>query len=122
MTLAEYIDSNFSKIKSQLAWSDSLEITAITAKTLEIYGVDTEGEATDLTKLHALADFAVWRQAGNDVGLDYDFSADNASYKRSQQSEMISKNRDEALNAALVYMPSYSIGVSSSDDHPDWIE
>ncbi len=122
MTLAEYIDSNFSKIKSQLEWSDSLEITAITEKTLEIYGVDTEGEATDLIKLHALADVAVWRQALNDVSLDYNFSADNASYSRSQQADMIRENLNQAITEAVAYTANYAIGVSSSDDHPDWTE
>lgn len=120
MTLAEYITSNFSKIKSQLEWSDSIELAAITAKTLEYYGVDTEGEATDTKKLHALADVAVWRQALNDVSLDYNFSADGASYSRSQQADMIRENLDAAVTEATVYMPSYSIGVSSSEDHPDW--
>lgn len=120
MALADYITSNFSQIKTQLGWSDSEEITAITDKTLEMYGVDTEAEATDSRKLHALADVAVWRQALADVSLDYNFSADGASYSRSQQADMIRKNFDAAFNAAIVYMPNYAIGYSASDDHPDW--
>ena len=120
MTLATYIAANFAQVKSQLGWSDSLQITAITDKALEWYGVATEAEATDATKLHALADVAVWRQALNDVSLDYDFNADNAGYKRSQQADMIRKNLDTAESAALVYLSNYSILVSHSDDHPDW--
>ncbi len=122
MTLANYITSNFGQVKTQLGWSDSLQISAITDKALEWYGVSTEAEATDATKLHALADVAVWRQALNDVSLDYDFNADNAGYKRSQQADMIRKNLDTAETAALVYLPNYSILVSYSDDHPDWTE
>lgn len=122
MTLAAYITANFSQVKTQLGWSDSLQISAITDKALEWYGVSTEAEATDATKLHALADVAVWRQALNDVSLDYDFNADNAGYKRSQQADMIRKNLDTAETAALVYLPNYSILVSYSDDHPDWTE
>lgn len=122
MALADYITSNFGQIKSQLGWSDSLQISAITDKALEWYGVSTEAEATNAKKLHAIADLAVWRQALNDVSLDYDFSADNASYHRSQQSKMISDNYNQALNDALVYLPNYSILVSASDDHPDWTE
>lgn len=122
MALADYITSNFSQIKTQLGWTDSEEISAITDKTLEMYGVSTEAEATDSRKLHALADVAVWRQALNDVSLDYDFSADNASFSRSQQSKMIMDNYSQALNDALVYLPNYSILVSHSDDHPDWTE
>lgn len=120
MTIVEYITANFNKIKSQLEWSDSLEIQAITDKTLELYGVETEVEATDSKKLHALIDVCTWRQALADVSLDYNFSADNASYSRSQQADMIRDNLQEAMVAAIVYMPFYSIGVSASDDHPDW--
>lgn len=122
MTLAEYITANFRQIKTQLAWSDSLEITAITNKALEFYGVDTEAEATDAKKLHALADVAVWRQALADVSLDYSFSADGASYSRGQMSDHIRKNLDMAESGAIIYMPNYSITVSASDDHPDWTE
>jgi hypothetical protein len=39
MTLAAYITANFSQVKSQLGWSDSLQIVAITDKALEWYGV-----------------------------------------------------------------------------------
>ena len=122
MTLATYIAANFGQVKTQLGWSDSLQISAITDKALELYGVSTEAEATDATKLHALADVAVWRQALNDVSLDYDFAADGASYKRSGQADMIRKNLDTAEYAAIVYLPNYSILVSHSDDHPDWTE
>lgn len=121
MALSDYINSNFSQVKSQLGW-DSDDLSAILAKTLEFYGVATEVLATDTTKLHKLADVAVWRQALNDVTLDYDFSADNASYKRSQQHDMIRENLEEAVTYALVYMPNYSITINASDDHPDWTE
>jgi hypothetical protein len=122
VTLAAYITSNFAQVKSQLGWSDSLQIVAITDKALEWYGVETEAEATNAKKLHALADLAVWRQALNDVSLDYDFSADNASFSRSQQSKMIMDNYSQAMNDALVYLPNYSILINASDDHPDWTE
>lgn len=122
MTIATYITAHFRQIKTQLSWSDSLEITAITEKTLEYYGVATEAEATDTTKLHALADVAVWRQAMNDVSLDYNFSADGASYSRSQQHAMIQKNLETAESAAIVYMPNYAITYNATDDHPDWTE
>lgn len=121
MALSDYITANFRQVKTQLGWHDSLQVIAITDKTLEMYGVATEAEATDSKKLHALADIAVWRQALADVSLDYNFSADGASYSRSQQADMIRKNLDEATNNALVYLPNYSILINASDDHPDWI-
>lgn len=122
MTLAAYITSNFGQVKTQLGWSDSLQITAITEKTLEMYGVSTEAEATNTKKLHAIADLAVWRQALNDVSLDYNFSADGASYSRSQQADMIRKNLNDAITDAVAYSANYAIGYSTSDDHPDWTE
>lgn len=120
--LTTYINSNFRQVKTQLGWQDSDEIHTILDKTLEMYGVSTEEEATNTRKLHALADVAVWRQALNDVSLDYDFNADNAGYKRSQQADMIRKNLDTAETAAMAYLPNYSILVNHSDDHPDWTE
>ena len=120
MTLATYITDNFGQVKSQLGWSDSLQIATITDKALELYGVATEALATDTAKLHALADVAVWRQALADVSLDYNFSADGASYSRSQQADMMRKNLDAAYDAAIVYMSNYQIGVSSDPDHHDW--
>lgn len=122
MALADYITDNFGQIKSQLGWSDSVQLVTITEKTLELYGVATEAEATDTRKLHAIADVAVWRQALADVSLDYNFSADGASYSRSQQHDMIQKNLETAESAAIVYMPNYAITYSATDDHPDWTE
>lgn len=122
MALADYITANFLSIKTQLGWSDSLQIDAITEKTLEYYGVDTEAEATDSKKLHALADVAVWRQASNDVALDYSFQADGASYSRGQMHDHIRKSLDGAESAAIVYMPNYAITYNATDDHPDWTE
>ena len=82
MALADYITSNFGQVKTQLGWSDSLQLSGITDKTLEMYGVATEAEATNAKKLHAIADIAVWRQALADVSLDYNFSADGANYSQ----------------------------------------
>lgn len=120
MALADYITSNFGQIKTQLGWSDSLQLVAITEKALELYGVATEGLATDTTKLHALADVAVWRQALADVSLDYNFSADGASFSRSQQAEIIKGNLAIAESSAVAYLPAYKINVHVVDDHPDW--
>jgi hypothetical protein len=118
--LADYLSLNFSSIKTQLSWSDSIEVTAVINKTFEMYGVATEAEATDLTKLHALADVAVWRQALNDISLDYAFSADGASFSRNQAVDAIRKNLDNAESLAIAYLPAYNITVHNYDNHPDW--
>ena len=120
MTLATYISDNFPTVKSQLGWNDSTQIVTIVAKAVELYGVATEALATDTTKLHVLADVAVWRQALNDIALDYNFSADGASFSRSQAVDAIRKNLDEAYSVAIVYSSAYDMVVHAQDNHPDW--
>jgi hypothetical protein len=120
MTLATYISDNFPTIKSQLGWNDSTQIVTIVDKALELYGVATEALATDTTKLHALADVAVWRQALADISLDYSFSADGASFSRNQAVDGIRKNLDMAEGRAIVYMSSYDIVVHTQNNNPDW--
>ena len=120
MALATYISDNFPTVKTQLGWTDSVQIVTIVDKTLEFYGVATEVLATDLTKLHALADVAVWRQALNDIALDYAFSADGASFSRNQAVDAIRKNLDMAESKAIAYMPAYNITVHANDRNPDW--
>jgi hypothetical protein len=122
MTLTTYISDNFPTIKSQLGWSDSVQIAVIVDKAVELYGAASESVATDLAKLHVLADVAVWRQALNDISLDYAFSADGASFHRNQAVDAIRKNLAEAYTNAMVYMSGYDIVVHTQDDHPDWTE
>lgn len=120
MTLTSYITDNFPTIKTQLGWNDSVQIAVIVTKALELYGVTTEAEATDSVKLHALADVAVWRQALNDISLDYNWSADGASFSRSQAVDAIRENLSEAESKAIPYSSAYDIIVHTLDDHPDW--
>ena len=120
--LLDYINENFPTIKTQLGWTDGANIATIITKTLEMYGVSTEAEATDLTKLHALADVAVWRQALNDISLDYNWSADGASFSRSQAVTAIRENLMRAESAAMTYNPAYNITVHTLDNNPDWRE
>ena len=122
MALADYISDNFPTIKTQLGWLDSDQIPVIVDHAVELYGVATELLATDLTKLHALAEVAVWRQALNDISLDYSFAADNASFSRNQATDQVRKNLAEAESRAIVYMPAYSMIVHTQDNNPDWTD
>lgn len=120
MSLTTYINDYFYQVKAQLGWNDSTQIAAIIDKALELYGVDNEVDATNLTKLHSMADVAVWRQALNDIALDYSFSADGASYSRNQAVNQIRDNLREAESAAMIYMPNYQMIVHQNDPNPDW--
>lgn len=120
MALADYISDNFATIKSQLNWTDSVELPVIVTKALEMYGVANDSLAVDLVKYHALGDVAVWRRALNDIALDYNFSADGASFSRSQAVAAIRQNLAEAENKAIAYMPAYQMVVHQNDINPDW--
>ena len=122
MTLATYISDNFPTIKTQLGWSDSVTLPVIVDKALELYGVASDSLATDLVKYHALGDVAVWRQALNDIALDYNWSADGASFSRSQAVTNIRDNLADAENKAMVYMPAYQMTVHYTDQNPDWTD
>ncbi len=120
MTATDYINQNFPQIKTQLSWSDSTDVAYIIDKALEMYGVATEGAATDLVKLHALLDYSVWKRALNDISLDYAFSADQASFNRNQAVEQVRDNMLDAQSKALKYLADYKIKLKVDDSHDDW--
>jgi hypothetical protein len=120
MTIASYIDATYSQLVSQLGWTTPH--STIAAKTLQLYGVDTEAEATDDIKLEALVDYAVWKQALADISLDYAFSADGNSYQRQQAVEAVRKNLMAAETKALAYMPEYQIIIHEDDTNADWYD
>lgn len=121
MTLETYIDNTYSQVKSQLGW-DSTDLTTIIAKALQLYGVDTEADATDDEKAEKLTDYCVWKQALADISLDYAFSADGRSYHRDQAVQQVRDNVNEAYRMALSYMPEYQIIVHEDTSHSDWWE
>jgi hypothetical protein len=120
MALSDYISSTFPQVKAQLAWTDSVTLPVIVAATLEKYGVALEAQATDTTKLHALADVAVWQQALNDISLDYAFAADNASFQRQQAVAQVRDNLRSAEGAAAAYLPAYQITVHPDNANSEW--
>lgn len=76
---------------------------------LDVYGVDDIADATDISKLRALAKVAAWRTV-NDLLITtaYDFSADGGSYKLSQMKEGAEKALELAEQAAAE--AGYSVG------------
>jgi hypothetical protein len=110
MSLTTYLTDRYSVIYNALGWTG---FDSIIEDTLELYGVDTEAEATNETKLHRLADYALWSQAKTDVTLDYDFSADGARYSRSQMFKMVDENLSEAFSNALPYLPDLQVDTTT---------
>lgn len=94
------------------------------------YGAATVALATDITKLRALARVAAIRQARTVAATWYDFSADGASFSRSQVLAALDGMLAMAEADAMPYSASYAIGVGSmsypDDPYPltviDWAE
>src|SRR5512138_1403628 len=107
MALSDYITNTYGQVKTQLGWGDSTQLVTIIDKTLQLYGVSAEVDATDETKLEALCDYAVWRQALADISLDYAFSADGSSFSRNQAVEQVRQNMLSAQFRALEYLSEY---------------
>jgi len=106
--LTDYLQSYLGGLAEQLDW-DSTDYEFIVSETLELYGMDTEAQATDSKKLHALAKVITWKTVLREVTFNYDFSADGASFKRSQMYALAKQNLDEAMKDALEYLPAYEI-------------
>ena len=105
MTLAEYLHAYLGGLRSQLGWeieSGSYDFTVSDA--LRLYGVSTEAEATDLDKLYTLAKVVLWESVLREISFDYDYSANGASFKRSQMYQQVEKNLAEAKFEAVFYL------------------
>jgi hypothetical protein len=110
MSLLTYMQSYLGNLESLLGWTSTSYDFPI-AETLEKYGVALEADATDLKKLHAIGKVELWRAALRSVSFNYNFSADGASFSRSQIFDMVQKNYLDALTDAMVYLPEYQIEI-----------
>jgi len=119
MGLATYISGTYGQLISQLGWTT--QINTIISKALQLYGVETEAEATDGEKLEKIADYVVWKQALNDISLDYSFTEANVgTYNRNQAVENIRSNMSAAYAAAMPYLPDFQITVHPDGTNADW--
>jgi len=110
MALADYLIAYLGNLASDLGWSTS-SLSTVVSDTLETYGVDTEAQATDTKKLHAISKVHLWKKALIETSSKYNFSADGASFSRSQFYDMVLKNYELALSEAMNYLPFYQIEI-----------
>lgn len=118
MTLKTYLTDRYTSIGNQLGW-DSDDFDLIVTDTLETLGASSEAEETNVIKLHAIAIYLLWKKALETVSLDYDFSADGASYKRSDLHSQVLKNLEIAESEAMVYLPYYQAEIGTITDTGD---
>ena len=110
MALQDYLHSYLGSIATQLSWTTSgSSYDFSVSEALRIYGVTTEAEATDLNKLYAFAKMCLWDSVLREISFDYDYSANGASFKRSQLYDRVKENLDIAVNDVLPYLDNYQI-------------
>ncbi|MBP8291942.1 MAG: hypothetical protein KAX65_04165 [Caldilineaceae bacterium] len=77
------------------------------------YPATTLAQATDIAKVRALAKVAAVRHAQTVASTWYDFSADGASFSRSQVLAALSGMLALAETDAMSYADAYAIGIGS---------
>ena len=118
MTLVNYLESYLGGLATQIGWTTSGSSYDFTiSETLRLYGVDSEAEATDLNKLYVIGKRVLWESILREVSFDYDYTANGASFKRSQMYDFIKQNLDDAATEASYYLGDYKIstGVLGGD-------
>jgi hypothetical protein len=116
MSLSTYIETELASFKDFVGWASGTDTIAVSTATLEKYGVATEAEATDLLKLHAIADVCTWGRALKMTAQKYKFSADGATFDVNQVYDHILALYENAFNAAIVYLDSYKIDQGEWND------
>ena len=91
------------------------QLQLIVDDAVEAYGVSTEADATDETKLHALLRYHTWVRVRNEFVLDFDYKADGESFSRSQAVKHLNDLVSEAYAKAASYLPE----AGSSQDYID---
>lgn len=124
--LGEYMQTLLGKVAKALALTassnDAGDFAEAVNDALLAYGTDTISSITGLaniTKLRALASVAAWRFVVTNFTALYDFSADNASFSRSQLFKQAKESLQLAEQAALPYDPAYTAQIVSVDHKHD---
>lgn len=100
----DYIQGYIGGLSGTFGWGQST-LDFINEEALEAYGVDTEAEATDTIKAHALLRYKAVERMLVDAAGDIDYKADGESFSRSQLFEHLNKMQTKALAQAMPYLP-----------------
>jgi len=99
---ALWLSDRYSVIGTQLSWTDATYNNIVT-DTLEYLGIATEAEV-EAKILHAVGKMVLFEKALSDVSLDITFSADGASYNRSDLHAQLTKQYEDAASVAMQYV------------------
>jgi hypothetical protein len=125
-TLAEYMHVMLGKVAKALDLhmgpNDAGDYAEAVNDTLLAYGTDdiaTVAGIANIQKLRALARVAAWQYVVANFAALYDFSADGASYNRSQLLKNAQEALKVALDASLPYAVNYQARIVSVDHKHD---
>jgi hypothetical protein len=110
------------RIAETLALDETNMIEAVHDVTLAC-GVSDIADATDVTKIRALARVAALQVAQTTAATYYDFGADGGDYKRSQVMAQLATLLTNAETAAFAYAPNYGLEIGTiiyTADPYDW--
>jgi len=111
MALVDYIEDYLgTTLATQLGWTKAGgSFDFVVSEAVRLYGVGSEVEATDLDKLYALSKVVLWETVLREISFDYDYSANGASFKRSQVYAQVKDNLEDARAEAQIYLGGYTI-------------
>lgn len=104
-SLNSYLIIKLGRMATYLEWTTvSDEIDLIIEDTIELLGLASEGASTDSVKLKSVALFVLWQAVLMTLATDYDYTADKATYKRSQLMDAAQENFNIAKKNATQYL------------------
>jgi hypothetical protein len=113
MALTDWLQARYATIGTQLEWeSDTYDL--IVEDTLEALDISAEGDVDAIT-LHKVAVYQLWHKALNDISLDITYSADGASFNRSDLHKQIRQNVLDAYAEAQSYLTAGELVVDWGD-------
>ena len=110
----DYVQSVIGMSSGTVGWGE-VELQLAVDDAVEFYGVSTEAEATDTTKLNILLRLATWIRVRNQFAFDHDYKADGESFSRSQMFSQINQMVAEAKKKAIPYLTDSEIDIQNLD-------
>lgn len=102
-------------ISGSVGW-DINAMQLVVDDAVEMYGVLTEAEASNTTKLNPLLRYSAARRILREASMDFDYSADGESYHRSQVSKQVAEFLvADALVDALPHLDNGTNEIESLD-------
>lgn len=116
--LADYMHTVLGPVATALAYTSPASYVEAVNEALLDYGTDdisTVSGRDNIRKLRALAMVQVWRMVVQQLSTDYDFSAGNSTFNRSQMQKQAAEalSRAEQTAMTLGATPGYVVGIDT---------